>query len=947
MDGEFGVALVRWPTDRRLVQLVAGAVVTGLVLASSAPATIDNWIATGRFEINAHAPTGAVVVVEIDARSLGAIGQWPWPREIHAALIDRLRAAGASEIALDIDFSTTSTDAGDAALTAALIRAGGGVILPVFRQQSTTGGQRDHINVPIPAFADHSWPATVNVRVEEDGRVRSYPFGDVLFGLPTLAMPVLLGGRVTPTEGEFLVDFGVEIAGIDRISAVDLLRGDIESGRIEGRKVIVGSTATELRDFFTVPRYGVLPGVLLQALATETLLQTRLLWEPSSTVGMMTLAIFCLLFVIATRRREIVQKWLVAIAFILLIEACALVLQAHWSIVLRTGAWDLALIGLAVVATARELDIRRLAASIFRTEAAENRAVLERVIENSSAGVIIVSGIQVVVANASAGVILGLDPDTLVSGSTCDDALPPELARFFERASSLEPGEGRHDEVRLAKAGAELVLDVSIAASEPTGGRQASSPSSAVLCATFVDVTGRRRAEERNAYLASFDDLTGLANGAQFRERLGACIGGVATGGAVLMFDLDRFKLVNDSLGHRCGDLVLKAAAARAVDVVGDRGLVARLGGDEFAILVANVDRGLLGALATDVINSLAEPFLVDGYRIAVGASVGIAVASTAGPEPAEVVRAADLALNAAKEDGGGSFRFFQHAMASRLNERRLIEIALWDAMERDEISVAYQPQVDLETGTLTGVEALARWHHPTRGWVPPSEFIPVAEATGMIERIGAFVLRRAISEIARLSSSLKLAVNVSPIQFVRGDIVKAVKEAMSDSGLAPSRLELEITESTFLGSGALARQKVNELTSLGFRIALDDFGTGYSSLSYLSQLPINKIKIDRAFVAGLPEASGDAGIVRAVAAMGLALGIKVNAEGIETPEQAECLRALGCAEGQGFLYGAAATPHQLRRILAGRTMVLPRETRPVEIAFVSSEHRVGRVSSG
>jgi diguanylate cyclase (GGDEF)-like protein len=427
----------------------------------------------------------------------------------------------------------------------------------------------------------------------------------------------------------------------------------------------------------------------------------------------------------------------------------------------------------------------------------------------------------------------------------------------------------------------------------------------AVITATFSDVTDVRKAEARNAYLARHDDLTRLPNRNYFTEQL-RDLTDRRQGGGVLFFDLDRFKVVNDALGHHVGDLLLTAVGRRALDAIAGKGFLARFGGDEYAVLAPGLTKDQLAELADRVIAAISAPFEVDGHRVAVGAAVGIAVVPRKATDPAAPMREADLALNAAKDAGGNGYCFFEPRMDNAPQERRVLEVALWDAIDRDQFEVAYQPQVDLATGRLSGVEALVRWDHPTRGPMSPVNFIPVAESTGLIAAIGAQVLRRACREVAGISGDLRLAVNVSPVQFTRGDLVGTVKEALEESGLDPKRLDIEITESLFVNSGTLLAETIRKLKALGVGFALDDFGTGYSSLSYLRRFPIDKIKIDRSFVTGLPFDQDSGGIVRAIAAMANAMDIDLIAEGVETSEQVAFLRKLGCQGGQGFLFGRA-----------------------------------------
>jgi diguanylate cyclase (GGDEF)-like protein len=481
------------------------------------------------------------------------------------------------------------------------------------------------------------------------------------------------------------------------------------------------------------------------------------------------------------------------------------------------------------------------------------------------------------------------------------------------------PRELQKGEVRVSIAGSELVLEITATASSLAAqGQSRPGHPQIVGCITFVDITERRRLEARTAQLAWYDTLTGLPNRNSFTEALRSAIQEARERGdmaALLFFDIDRFKNVNDTLGHHFGDLLLIAIARKARALLGESDYLVRLGGDEFAVIVRDADEDDVRKLAARVVTSMSEPFMVEGYRVAIGASVGIAFLGRDSGDPSVVMKRADLALHAAKADGGG-YRAFTPTLDEDLDERRRIEVALWDTLQTGQLEVEYQPQVHLGTGELIGCEALSRWTHREMGRISPGRFVPIAEATGLIYPIGTSVLATACREIEPFGD-LKVAVNVSPVQFVRGDLTRAVADALSASGMHPSRLELEITESLFLNNGALVAEKMRELIDLGVSFALDDFGTGYSSLSYVRKYPVDKIKIDRSFVVDILTDRSSAAIVGAVVAMAEGMQKRVIAEGIETEEQRRILQLLGCQEGQGFLFGKSVPAAELAAIVA------------------------------
>jgi diguanylate cyclase (GGDEF)-like protein len=420
---------------------------------------------------------------------------------------------------------------------------------------------------------------------------------------------------------------------------------------------------------------------------------------------------------------------------------------------------------------------------------------------------------------------------------------------------------------------------------------------------THEDITARRQAEAQIAHMAHYDALTDLPNRVLFREHLVKALESVDRGKfAVLCIDLDRFKTVNDTLGHPIGDALLRAVSDRLQASARPTDLVARLGGDEFAIVQAGTEQPIgATALATRLIAEIAEPFELDGHQVVIGASVGISIAPNDGNDPDRLLKNADLALYRAKSDGRDSCRFFELDMDARMQARRTMEIDLRRALALGEFEVYYQPLVTLETGKICGFEALLRWHHPVRGMVPPMEFIPVAEEIGLIGQIGAWVLKQACLEAAKWPNDIHIAVNLSPAQFRHRAIVLDVVAALGASGLPADRLEVEITEAVLLQHTESNIGILDELRNLGVRISMDDFGTGYSSLAYLQKFPFDKIKIDRSFVNGLDRPESIA-IIRAVTGLGSSLGMKTTAEGVETEEQLKKLKEEGCTEVQGYL---------------------------------------------
>ena len=448
-----------------------------------------------------------------------------------------------------------------------------------------------------------------------------------------------------------------------------------------------------------------------------------------------------------------------------------------------------------------------------------------------------------------------------------------------------------------------------------------------------VEIADREESQARSQYLAYHDSLTGLGNRLLFKEQLEEALKDVSIAPhplAVLFLDLDGFKAVNDTLGHSIGDLLLKSVAAKLRDILPRTDRIARLGGDEFAILQISAPQpGSSIALAEKIIEVVGQPNSIDGHDVTVGASVGIAVARPGDMNTENFLKSADLAMYSAKSDGRGTYRMFDPEMDAIVQARRLLERDMRTALAQDGFRLFYQPLVNLQTKKVTAFEALMRWQHPERGMVPPSDFIPVAEEMGLIVQLGEWALRQACAEATEWPDGICVSVNLSPLQFSKGNLVSSVMSALASAGLPASRLELEITESVLLEKSERNITILNQLRDLGVRISMDDFGTGYSSIGYLRSFPFDKIKIDQSFVRDLLVDEGSLAIVRAIAGLGVSFGMITTAEGVETEEQMRCLNLEGCIEVQGYLYSRPVPADEIVGVLASldnRRLLDPRD---------------------
>jgi diguanylate cyclase (GGDEF)-like protein len=592
---------------------------------------------------------------------------------------------------------------------------------------------------------------------------------------------------------------------------------------------------------------------------------------------------------------------------------------------------SLIILGVGIKGSRDQLRLRLAKAKLLHSQrlALQKSEHLGLTLDNMGQGIILVTkDLRIPVINRQAVHLLDLPEDFLRSSPNFADLVSFQEARgeyasiaFPEGVSALEYFTqrdtigGLRTYERTRPNG--TVLEVRSTAL-PDGG----------FVRTFTDVTRRHEAQEAVVRLASEDALTGLANRRHFREEVEKSVVRLKSakpfgddedqGFALLYMDLDWFKVVNDTLGHWIGDTLLQSVADRLRSTVRTASLIARLGGDEFGILLRNTcSTEQPEALATRLSEVLSQPYEIYGQHIRIGVSIGIALAPHDGNDPELLLRASDMALYAAKAAGRGNYRFFHKSMAEQLRVKRQLELDLRDAIDNEQLTLHYQPVLSIADKTINGFEALMRWEHPIRGMVPPSEFIPIAEETGLIVTLGTWAIRKACEQATKWPDELSVAVNVSPMQFRNGNLLGTVSDALRETGLSPRRLDLEITETILMQDSDSSVLVLNQLRALGVRISMDDFGTGYSSLSYLRSFPLDKIKIDRAFVKDLGIAAASDVIIRSVIDIATTLKMTTTAEGVETREQLERLAALGCSEAQGYYLSKAVPVSQVPELIS------------------------------
>ncbi len=569
------------------------------------------------------------------------------------------------------------------------------------------------------------------------------------------------------------------------------------------------------------------------------------------------------------------------------------------------------------VATLEDITQRRN----LEQERDRNSAFLRQIIDHIPTQITVkdVRDRRYVLANRVAETQFGMSRDDIV-GKTAVDLFPKDAAEIIAA-----------DDEKALQCPDGLFLDIGPWQTQALGQRFITSRRIGIpdqsgetryIINVVDDVTDRRRADEKIAHLAHYDPLTDLPNRVLFRERIERELQLARRGRQFALFyiDVDEFKGINDSLGHHVGDELLKAVAGRIRSCIRDTDHVARLGGDEFAVIQTDVaDTHDVVEFVMRIQEAIRQPYECLGHHLTTDASIGIAMAPQDGTDLDQLIKNADLAMYGAKADGRRTYRFFEKAMDARAKARLTLERDLRQALVDGGFEIHYQPLVDLKRDEVTGCEALLRWRHPERGMISPADFIPVAEDTGLIVELGEWVLRTACAEAATWPDHIRVAVNVSPVQLKCPTLALKIAGALAASGLAANRLELEITEAVLIRDDETALAILHQLRAIGIRIALDDFGTGYSSLSYLKRFPFDKIKIDRCFVSDIAEIDGSSVIVQAVVNIAAAGNMTTTAEGVETSEQKEMLRALGCTEMQGYLFSAAKPGPEVRRLFGPR----------------------------
>lgn len=852
-----------------------------------------------------HEIESDVVIVGIDAKSLAELREWPWRRRHHAALIEKLAEAPPQQLFIDIDFSTTSSAQDDARLASALAAWDGPpIILPAFLQYASAASSELLLTEPIDILRPHVMVASVNLEPGADGLIRkvrrSWSFDDRT--LP--AASALLNGSPGGLDDEMTIDFTINPSSFRVLSYSDLVGNRTPAEYFADKIVFVGATAIELGDMLPVPVYKSLPGVVVQALAYESQRIGDLrpvgdgpYWFAVVLLSAVLSYWFC---------KQSWQRNILAISVcIATIVAAALYLYATFDLIIKVVPLSLAAIVAFLLATLRSLETETMRALMYAVGYRKRKALLRSIVLSSTDCIVCIDAngrIQTV--NPAAMSLFACDLSQLIGTSIFDFIPELQAGDSADQQQTLERMSGSLLECKARTLlQDEFPVELSIS--------RVQLNDELLYTAIVRDISERKAQQRQLQFQATHDPLTTLPNRPAMAAHLDARLAGRGANDcvALLMIDLDRFKEVNDTLGHNVGDHVLHEVARRLAEVATDRGFLARIGGDEFALVVDRFhDRAMISRLSKDLADCLKQPIETSGIGIEVGLSIGIAQCPADARDAESLFKFADVAMYSAKR-AGADFEFYNAAKDRHTVRKLTILSRLRRAITASDLKLHYQPQVNLSTGRVDGVEALLRWHDQTLGDVSPDEFIELAEATDLIQPLSNWTIRRALQQSVAWQKEgldLRVAINISARVLQDVGFPERISKLVSDAGATADQFELEITESAIMIDPQRALQVTQRLSELGFPVSVDDYGTGYSSLAYLRDLPVHALKLDKSFVLNMQQRSENRVIVESTVQMAHALNLKVVAEGVETSADAKILSDCGYDFAQGYLYSPA-----------------------------------------
>ncbi|HEU5138264.1 MAG TPA: EAL domain-containing protein [Steroidobacteraceae bacterium] len=881
---------------------LATFVLVGGLRAIGALQPLENAMVDARARLLMREVRSDIVIVGIDAASLAALDQWPWPRRHHAKLLEELTRADPASVFLDIDFSSPSSVFDDAFLEAALLKPRDfPVLLPTYFQNASGTDETLITAKPLRRFARRTGRVVVNGQAGPDGLTREWRNSWIVEG--SRQRSVIDPRRVLPEDQDVPIDFSIAPSSLTYVSYVDVMEGRVPRAALAGKTIFVGATAVELGDMLAVPVHRLLPGIVVQALATETVTQGALR-KSSTWMWVVSLAMWSALAALlyaAKAGTRWFRNFAVLTLSLTIIAGISLAAFAYDRLLLDTAAPMLAVTLLFVAVTVRALEKQTWRALSFALGMRRRDALLKSVVQSSTDCIVCVN---------EAGIIKTANPAaSRLFGCATYELIDEPIAKFI----TLLAGDGAsarlgalHGVIRECDA---RTLDGEVFPVEISMSRVRLNTEK-LYTAIVRDIRERRTQQRRLQHQATHDSLTGLPNRAALLSHLETALSpeSARPALALLMLDLCRFKEVNDTLGHNVGDRVLCDVAQRFANALGDRGLIARIGGDEFTVVLDAAVSEQIASTAQLLADCLRTPIDVVGIAIEVGVSIGVARYPQDASDAQNLLRHADVAMYVSKRRGS-VFEYYDPAHDENTVRKLAIGGELRSAIASNALELNFQPQVNLRTGMVESVEALLRWFHPTQGAIRPDEFVAIAEATDLIRPLTEWTLTVALAQVRDWHARgvhVRIAVNLSARLLQDTAFPARLRQLLQASGVAGPSLELEITESAMMLDPARALRVIQEIARMGVLISIDDFGTGYSSLGYLRDLPVHSLKLDKSFVIGMRDNTDDRVIVESTAQMAHALKLKLVAEGVETEWDAQFLAASGYDFAQGFRYSSA-----------------------------------------
>lgn len=900
-----------------VIALAVFAVVAGLrAIGQLQP--LENAFTDLRARGSMHEVRSDIVIVGIDAHSLQALDQWPWPRRYHAGLLDQLAKASPHSVFIDVDFSALTNPLDDALLESALNKPRDfPVKLPAFFQTASGTDQRVVVTEPRPRFARRTERVMVNALPGRDGLTRTWRTSWDVLG--SREPSVIDRERRLPDGYDVRIDFSIAPGSFSYVSFVDVLEGRVPREMFTGKNVFVGATALELNDMIPVPLHRSLPGVVVQALAAETVQRGAPRVLPGSAeLGLLAMWVLLAAFSFTTRS----ARWLRNLAVLGLaltgITAASLYFSNSQGVWLEVAGPALAVGLLFIASVVSSLETQNWRALTYAFGMRSRDALLKSIVQSSTDCIVCVdeSGI-IKTANPAAARLFDCPVYELVD---------EPIAKFITLLAGNDDEHGagarlgalhgviRECDARTAR-GDVFPVEISVSRVRAPSSADLKTETNRLFTAIVRDIRERRAQQRRLQHQATHDSLTALPNRAALLTHLEYSLAtGPAPSAALLMLDLCRFKEVNDTLGHNIGDRVLCDVAQRfaqtlSEQVVSGKGLIARIGGDEFTVVLdAPESAEYIAATSQKLADCLRTPIDVAGISIEVGVSIGIARFPQDAGDAQALLRHADVAMYVAKRRGA-AYEFYDPAYDENTVRKLAIGGELRSAIAGNQLELHYQPQVNLRSGLVESCEALLRWMHPKQGAVSPAEFIAIAESTDLIRPLTEHTLSVALTQVRAWRDRgvhLRVAVNLSARLLQDTAFPGRLAELLGASGVSAASLELEITESAMMLDPARALRVIREIDKLGVLISIDDFGTGYSSLGYLRDLPVKALKLDKSFVMGMRNNGDDRVIVESTARMAHALKLELVAEGVENDWDAAFLKAAGYDFAQGFRYSPA-----------------------------------------